>query len=331
MHSWTRHVSAALLASLLVPGLALAQSLSISSAHHDPDRHEVVLYGSGFRPGTRVVVNGVLRETAAMTATEVHARVGDLAPGTYRVSVVGRYNELRSFVVAVEGGGAGGRGPAGPQGPAGAMGPAGPMGPAGGQGPAGPAGPMGPAGATGATGAAGPAGPAGADGATGPQGPQGLQGPQGPAGSGGVTPGLTVVAGNGATFGTVVGVNLGGPASVILKDMGVWLAATVDVDGLNSMGSYALYLDGACATAPYVAVGGAAPPLHRPLVALAAGDPVAYYAGNPITMQTFQSLSPLGQPSQCLATAWAGYDYPMLAGPLTTFDMTRFPKPFTLK
>lgn len=315
MHSWSRQILAALLTCVLVPGLAAAQSFTIVSAHHDPDSREVVFYGSGFKAGARVVLNGKLLPTVSVKPTELRATVGDLAPGTYRALVLGRFSDAKSFVVAVEGGGSG-RGPAGPAGPAGPMGPMGPMGPAGLPGSAGVAGPMGPAGAPGAP---------GAPGATGPQGPAG------PPGTAGAVPGVTVLAGNGATFGTVIGASVSGSASVVLQDQGVWLVASIDADGLNSMGAYALYLDGACRSTPYITLGGSAPPLHRPLLTLSIGDPVAYYAGNPVALQSFQSLSPLGQQDQCVPTAGTGFDYAMLAGPQQTFDMTRFPKPFTVK
>lgn len=311
MHSSLRHTCTALLACLIAPGLASAQSFSINSARLDADRGQVVVAGAGFREGVRVVLNGAARAVVSVTPTEVRAEAGELAPGTYRVSLW-RRGELRSFYVAVgsAGGGGGERGPAGPAGP---------------MGPAGPAGPPGAAGAPGAPGAMGPAGPTGA------MGPAGPQGPAGPPGAAGVPAGVTVVAANGATFGTAVGVPVSGPASVLLQDQGVWLVASVDSDGLNSMGAYALYLDSACRGLPFVTLGGSAPPLHRPLLTLSLGDPVAYYAGDPVTLQTFHGLSPLGMPTQCVPTAGTGFDYPMLAGPQQTFDMTRFPRPFTVK
>lgn len=305
MHSSLRYTCTALLVFLIVPGLAAAQTFTINSARLDTDRREVVVNGAGFREGVRVVLNGAARSVVSVTPTEVRAAAGELPPGTYRVSLW-RRGELKSFYVAVGNlsGDGGERGPAGPQGPIG------------------PAGPQGPAGASGARGAIGPAGPPGA---------MGPAGPQGPAGADGVPAGVTVVAANGATFGTTVGVPVSGPASVLLQDQGVWLVASVDSDGLNSMGAYALYLDSACLGMPFVTLGGSAPPLHRPLLTLSLGDPVAYYAGNPVTLQTFQGLSPLGLPGQCVPTAGTGFDFPMLAGPLHTFDMTRFPAPFTVK
>jgi hypothetical protein len=303
MHSWfvARLALCAVAVQVLFVGSAHAQSFSVLSARLDADAGEVVVGGDGFRSGTKVVLNGKLLNTVAVSDHQVRAKTPPLPPGTYRL-LVWRRGETRSFVLAV-GGGGGERGPAGPQGP------------------------PGPQGAPGAMGPAGPAGPRGATGLTGPQGPAGPEGPPGPAGGGG----LNVVAANGNVFGALAGFPLGGPASVVLQHQGTWLMGTTDSTGLTSMSTYALYADGACATTPHLAMGAGTVPLLRLLQTVAIGDPVAYYAGDPIVVESFQSLSPLGQPQFCVPTPGTGWDTPMLAGPVRTFDMTPFPAPFTVK
>lgn len=304
MLSPLRPLLMAAIVTLIVPSLAAAQSFTIHSARFDAESRAIVVTGAGFRDGVRVVLNGAVAPVVSVSATEVRAAAEALSPGTYRVSLW-RRGELRSFYVAV-GGGSGEPGPAGPPGPTGATGLVGPAG------------------------VPGPAGPTGAPGPEGPQGPIGPQGPAGPAGPAGSSAGLTVVAANGVTFGTAVGLQVPGPASVLLQDRGLWLVASVDSNGLNSMGAYALYLDSACQGLPFLALAGSAP-LHRPLLTLTVGDPVAYYAGNPLAIDVFHGLSPLGLPGHCAPTAGTGFDFPVLAGPLQTFDMTRFPTPFTVK
>jgi hypothetical protein len=97
------------------------------------------------------------------------------------------------------------------------------------------------------------------------------------------------------------------------------------------MNTYALYADGACATTPHLPLGSGATPLLRVLQTVAVGDPVAYYPGDPVMIQAFQSLSVPGQPQVCVSTAGTGWDQPMLAGPQQTFDMSAYPAPFTVK
>ena len=72
-------------------------------------------------------------------------------------------------------------------------------------------------------------------------------------------------------------------------------------------------------------------PFFRLLQSTTAGAATAFYAGEPSVKQLYLSASPLGQPQQCTTTAALGWDYPLLAGPLRTFDMTRFPAPFTIR
>ncbi|MGE0812424.1 MAG: hypothetical protein AB7O28_01690 [Vicinamibacterales bacterium] len=280
---------------------ALAQPPTVLSARRDVEHGQVVVTGRGFRPDLHLVLNGAVLPTVSASASEVRAVMPDLAPGTYRLALVDRrYYTLRAFVLAV-GGDGGEPGPAGPAGPAGAPGPMGPMGP------------MGPAGPAGATGATGPAGPAG---------------PQGPAGTSG---GLQLVAANGLALGSVAGVAPGSTTSVVFEDGGVWLVAQVGGDGLQAQGFFSVYADGACATQPFVPVEVTPAPLFRLLQLASPADPVGYYPGNPVLVQAFQSMSPFGQPQTCMPTAGTGWDQPMLAGPQQTFDLTRFPRPFTVK
>jgi hypothetical protein len=163
----------------------------------------------------------------------------------------------------------------------------------------------------------GPAGPAG------PQGPQGLQGLPG------ATGGLSVVAANGAALGQVISFASGAPTFVAMQDQGVWLAAPINPDGLVPMSFYALYLDATCTGPAYVPLDTNPAPLLR-LLQSTAGETTAYFAGNPTAVASFQGLSPLGQPQNCSPTAGTGWDNPMLAGPLRSIDMTRFPAPYSI-
>ena len=232
----------------------------------------------------------------------------------------------------------------GPMGQMGQMGPAGLNGPAGAQGlqgaagAAGPAGAMGPAGPAGATGAAGPAGaagpmgPLGATGAPGVAGPQGLQGLQGLAGPTGAAGGFTVVAANGNTLGTVLSFGTSGqPSLVALQNNGVWLAAPVNPDGIVPMSFYALYADDACATPPFLPFDTNPAPFFRLLQTVNPGDTAGFYAGNAAQVQTFRSLSVIGQPGQCLPTAGSGWDLPLLAGPMRRVDLATVPAPFVVR
>ncbi len=327
---------------------AYAQTFRVTSTRQDPATGHLVIAGTGFRPDVVAALNGARLTLVSVLGHELRAVMPTLAPGTYRLAVDQRRADTQRFVVTV-GGTGGGNGVPGPPGPAGPMGPMGPQGPAGVAGPAGPAGPAGaagaigpmgpqglqgaagPAGATGAQGAAGPMGPmgpVGPVGATGAQGAQGLQGPQGPAGAAG---GLKVYAANGAAFGTLVNFVSGQPSVAAVQDQGVWLGAPVTVDGVAPMSYYALYTDDTCGTAPFAPLDANPAPFLRLLQTVNAGDTTAYYAGNPMAVDTFRSLSPLGHPEQCQPTANSGWDAPMLAGPLRTFDLKGFPAPFVIK
>jgi len=319
---------------------AAAQAFSLTSTREDPASGQLVIVGSGFRPGIDVVLNGARLRVLAVLSHEIRAELPTLLPGSYRLVVDQRRGGTQRFVVTL-GTGTSVPGPAGPQGPMGPQGAAGPQGLRGLNGPGGVSGPAGAAGSAGASGVAGPAGPigpagiAGAPGAVGLQGLQGAPGPQGlqgVAGPPGIAGGLTVMASNGATLGTLLTPGMSGqPSLVALQDRGIWLMAPVNPDGIAPMAFYALYADAACATAPYVPLDTNPAPLLRLLQTVNAGDTTAYYAGNPTEVRVSASLSLLGQPAQCEPTAGTGWDQPMLAGPLQTFDLSRFPARFTIR
>ncbi len=332
---------------------AANQPLTVRSSRIDPATGDLVISGSGFRSDVKVVLNGARLTVMTVQNQEIRAQLPSLSAGTYRVSLEQRRGAAR-FVVSVGLGvsgspGSGTQGPAGPQGP---MGPMGPMGPAGLMGPQGPAGVAGPAGAqgapgpvgatgaTGATGQAGPAGPAGQAGAMGPMGPMGPAGPAGPQGAQGIqgiagpqgpSSALTVTAGNGNALGTLLSFTVGQPSLVALEHNGLRLVAPVTPDGVAPMSFYALYADDTCSTAPFMALDTNPAPFYRLLQTVNAGDTTAYYAGDPATVQSFRSLSTLGRPDTCISAVGSGWDTPLLAGPLTTFDLTPFPAPFRVR
>ncbi|MCC6992294.1 MAG: collagen-like protein [Acidobacteria bacterium] len=336
---------------VLAASPAFAQSFVVFSARHDAAAGQVVLIGSGFRADMRILLNGAPLPNAAVTGSEMRARLPKLDPGTYRLVIDPKRGNAQRFMVTVNPPAMGGSGVPGPMGPVGPQGPAGSQGPqglAGPQGPAGAAGPAGPAGANGAAGVAGPigpagpagvagpAGPAGATGAMGPQGPagpagpQGAQGAQGTQGPAGASAG-TVVAANGATLGMVLNFQPGSATLVALQDQGVWLVAPISPDGIQPTSYLALYGDAACATPPFVPLDTNPAPFYRLLQTTAAGDTTGYYAGNPMVTRAFVAVSPLGRPDQCQPASCTGWDAPLLAGPLRTINLGGFPAPFAIK
>ena len=52
---------------------------------------------------------------------------------------------------------------------------------------------------------------------------------------------------------------------------------------------------------------------------------------NPTGPQVFGYMSSLGQQTPCQTTLGTGWDQSVLAGPLQTFDLTRFPAPFRIQ
>lgn len=328
------HAFSPLAAAAQSPAVSF-QSFAVSSTRLDPASGHMIIVGSGFKPGIDVTLNGARLPVVSVQSHEVRAELPMLLPGTYRVVLTPRRGPSERFVVTVGiGGGSGESGPVGPQGPPGPQGPMGPQGLAGAIGPRGPQGLPGPAGANGAAGPAGPAGATGATGATGPDGPagpagpQGLQGVAGPAGAAG---GLSVLAANGNTLGTLLSFSMGQPSLVALQDNGVWLVAPVNPDGVAPMSFYALYADAACSTAPFLPLDTNPAPLFRLLQTVNTGDATAYYAGNPAQVQSFLGLSVLGNLGQCQSTVGSGWDQPLLAGPLRTLDLLRFPAPYIVR
>ena len=295
----------------LTAGSAFADQFVLFSARHDAAARQVVLIGSGFRSDMRIGLNGVALPMVSVTSGEMRAQLPNLDPGTYRLVLDRRRASSQRFILTVN-----------PTGGTGVPGPAGPMGPMG------PAGPQGLAGLTGARGPAGPAGTAGAVGPLGPAGAPGLAGPMGPAGT---AVGTEVVAANGNTFGTVLTFQPGSATVVAVQGQGVWLAAAVNPDGISPSSYLALYDDEACATPPFLPLDTNPAPFYRLLQTVAPGDTTGYYAGNPMAMRAFKAVSPLGQPEMCQPSTGTGWDTPMLAGPLTTIDLTPFPAPFTIK
>ncbi len=93
----------------------------------------------------------------------------------------------------------------------------------------------------------------------------------------------------------------------------------------------ALYKDGLCATTPYVPLEASPVPMFRLLQAPSRDAKTAYYPGNPTEVTTFANLSPLGQPDACQPTLGTGWDALIRAGPVVTFDLSMFTKPFVIK
>lgn len=195
MQRIARHTLTVCALLALTASPVFAQQFVVFSARHDAAASQVVLVGSGFRADMRILLNGAPLPTAAVTGSEMRAKLPALEPGTYRLVIDPKRGNPQRFMVTVSQTAAGGgvpgpMGPMGPQGPAGPQGPQGLAGLTGAQGPAGPAGPagpVGPAGAAGAMGPIGPAGPAGVAGPAGPVGPAGVAGPAGPMGPMGLT------------------------------------------------------------------------------------------------------------------------------------------------
>jgi hypothetical protein len=300
-----RSLACAALMQALTLTAASADQMAVTSVREDHGKGQLVIAGSGFSSGVRVVLNDTTLKVVGIKASEIRVERPAVEPGNYRLYVVPRRGLMRGFIATL--GSAGGAGVPGPPGPPGPMGPMGLMGLPG---------------APGAPGAMGPAGPVGP---AGPQGPQGAQGVAGPAG------GVVVVAANGAALGTVVSAVLGSPTMVARQDRGAWLLIPTMADGIVPMSYFAFYADANCATAPYAMFDTTQPPLFRMLQVVNAGDATGYYPGSPAQVQSFPAMSPLGQPGQCQSTAGTGWDQPVLAGPLQTLDLTAVPAPYVVQ
>jgi hypothetical protein len=311
-----------------------AQPVSVSGVRDEATEGQLVVVGRGFYGGMRVGIDaGTLTALPVISIkpAEIRVKRPALPPGNYQLYVAPPRGPVERFIVTLGGGSAGGGVP-GPPGPPGAAGPAGPTGPAGPAGPAGVAGPAGPAGATGATGPAGPAGPAGATGPAGPEGPAGPQGPPGAPGAAGGG-GLEVVAANGVTLGTLVSFAPGAMNLVARYDQGVWLAVPVANGTIMAVGSMlpALYTDQACTSTAYMPLDSNPAPLLRLLHRVFGTDTVAYFAGEPVAVQSYAGSSPPGRPDLCQPASVTGWDQPLLAGPLRTLDLTGLPEPYSVK
>lgn len=276
-----------------------ADDTSIRSAHPSVAAGQLVIDGSGFKTGVHVWLNGSELKLLSVKPNEIRVKLPELDPGNYRLILEHWKDERwsgqpRSFIVTIGSGGSGSPGPAGPQGPAGLPGPAGPRG------------------------------------AQGPQGATGPQGPKGDPGSAGTGSGFSVIAANGATLGSVVGVRADSTI-VARQQQGVWLGIPVDANGVVPMALVALYAGSSCDTPPYVPLDTNPAPMFRSLQRADRADQTAYYAGSAIQVQTFATLSPLGHPETCYPAVDFGWGAPVLAGPLMTFDLSQFPAPYTVK
>lgn len=301
-----RRLACAAVMQLIAFTPAAADQMAITSVREDAAKKQLVIGGSGFASGVRVVLNSVALKVVAVKHGEIRVERPAVEPGSYRLYVVPRRGLTRGFIAAL-GGLGGGDGVPGPQGPMGPMGP------------------LGLPGMPGAPGAMGPVGPAGAMGPQGPQGAQGVAGPAGPAG------GAVVLAANGAALGTVVSATIGAPTMVARQDRGVWLVIPAMADGVVPMSYPAFYTDANCATPGFAMVESTQAPLFRMLQVVNAGDPVGYYPGNPMQVQAFPAVSPLGQPELCQSSAGTGWDQPVLAGPIETLDLSGLPMPFVVQ
>jgi hypothetical protein len=299
--------------ALLFARPAAADWLAITAVH--PGNGVIVIDGHGFRTEHYfgVTVNDVEVKVLSVTPTQVRATLQTLPVGTYRVAVKqGRGGDTARFVVAI--GGGTGSGPQGPQGP---------------QGPAGPAGAMGPAGPRGLQGLQG------IQGIQGPKGDTGVQGPAGPAGPAGG--GLTVYSkASNKAVGVVAGVtkfNGSDPATVVRNDNGVWVAIQLDSTNILSGAFPIFYADGACQTQAFAMTENdvnSPLPLFRAMQRIDS-DSVGFYAGDPVTVQSFGSVSFVRNPApaDCYATTpGQGWGAPTSAGPLKTIDLSTLGGPY---
>jgi len=285
----------------MVAGVAQAQSASIASAHADVAAGVLTLDGDGFGPGMTVVLDGTELRAHLVNSHELTVSLPSLAPGSYRVYLQRRHTDVARFVIAI-----GAQGPAGPAGPAGAKGDPGLPGPAG---------PMGPMGPTGPQGSAGPAGST-------TSAPGGL-------------PGLSVVASNGQTLGTVVAVtkfSAFDPAVVARQDNGVWVAMLVDSETVQASAFPLMFKTLTCTGPAYAMAEGLPMPLFRMLQRFDPSSPNGFYPADPVQLQTFVAYSPSGDPAHdCQSTAGTGWDQPIAAGPMMTIDLTAFPAPYSVQ
>jgi hypothetical protein len=296
---------------------AAAEQLSISSVHPDVASGVLVVDGTGFRPGAYVGLETYDLKVLSLTSHQIKTNLpASIKPGSYRLNIRQWHNDDARFIVTIGGGG----GAAGPQGAPGPMGPVGPMGP------------------KGTNGTNGPAGPQGFQGTQGPQGLQGPKGDQGPAGPAGANSpaGLQVIAHNGATLGSVVGVGgFNGPAVVARQDNGTWIAIAIDTAGVVPSSFPVFYTQSDCTGDAYALFESSPVPLIRSLQLMLPNDTTAYYPGDPATTMSFPTmLAPdPANPAQrkCVSAPASGWGGDQYVGPLKTVDLTAFPAPFTIQ
>jgi len=272
---------------------------SIAAAHPDTTSKQIIIDGSGFRPGLSVSIDNIQLHVVSVNASEIRATLPALQPGSYRLVVSQWRDDEARFIVTI----GGGSGIAGPAGTAGPMGQAGPPG------------------------AVGPAGPAG---------PQGAKGDPGPATAG--IPGLKVIAFNGVTVGTIVAATKSGgsdPAIVARQDNGTWLAVPFDTSGVVPMSFPVFYSDPNCTGTAYAYVEANPTPLFKLLQRMLPTDTTGFYGGDPVQMMSFPSmLTPdpnVSGSTICATTASMGWTGPLWTGPLQTVDLTNFPAPFRIQ
>ncbi len=288
---------------VLLPHHASAQqrpSASIAAAHPDTASKLLVIDGSGFRPGLSVSLDNAPVHVVSVTTSQIRATLPALQPGSYRLVVSQWWDDDARFIVTIGGAGSGTAGPPG---------------------------------------TTGPVGPAGSAGAAGPVGPAGPQGPKGDPGPAAVSiPGLRVIASNGNTVGTVVGVsksNGSDPAIVAMQDNGTWLAMPFDTNGLVAISFPIFYTGPNCSGSAYAYVEANPTPLFRMVQRLLPTDTTGFYGGDPVQMMSFPSIltqdpNVLGG-AMCATTASMGWSGPQWTGPLHTVDLSAFPAPFTIQ
>jgi hypothetical protein len=132
--------------------------------------------------------------------------------------------------------------------------------------------------------------------------------------------------------GTFVGNVVSGDTTAIVATQdasGIWITMELVREGfIPSNGETAYYTDPACSTTPYLQpLTGGLTPFFRLLQSASpesiqtSGD----YPGDPIATMTFQSVRSISPPTQCQTTTNR-----LRAGPLTTFDLSRFVPPFNV-
>lgn len=307
-HTWQSIASGvmALCSVFLLSVAADAQPVSISAAHPDTAAGVLTINGDGFGSGMWASIDDQEVKILSVTAHQLRVSLPTLTPGSYRLAVRRWYGrgDVARFIVVI-GGGSGTQGPAGPAGPTGPMGPMGPMGP---QGVAGP---------------------------TGAQGPQGTQGPAGPTSGGGGLPGFSVVASNGTTVGTVVGVtklSQFDPAVVARQDNGVWVVMQMDSQTIQASAGPLMFLTANCSGQAYAMIDSTPTPLFRQVQRFDQDSPTGFYPGDPITSQTFVAFSPSGDiVNDCESTANSFWAQAFATGPAVTIDLTQFPAPYHIQ